>query len=34
MSVNYDSDGIVIEAEIDVHLLTEQIKACAHCGPG
>jgi hypothetical protein len=34
VSVNYDSDGTVIEAEIDVDLLTEQVKACAHCGPG
>lgn len=34
-SVRYDDDDdVVIEADIDVELITEQIKACAHCGPG
>ena len=32
--ISYDSDDIVIEADIDISLVTEQIKACAHCGPG
>jgi hypothetical protein len=32
--VDFDGADTVIEAEINIALLTERIKACAHCGPG
>lgn len=34
VSVYYDEASTVIEAEIDISLLTERIKACTHCGIG
>lgn len=33
-SVGYDNGNTIIDAQIDVLLMTEHIKACAHCGPG
>ncbi len=33
-SVDYDNGNTIIDAKIDVLLMTEHIKACAHCGPG
>ncbi|MEE9553652.1 MAG: hypothetical protein V3W18_05090 [candidate division Zixibacteria bacterium] len=33
-SVDYDNGNTIIDAQIDVLLLSERIKACAHCGPG
>jgi len=33
-SISYDGDDTIIDAEIDIRLITEQIEACAHCGPG
>ena len=32
--VSYDGDDTIIDAQIDIRLMTERIKACAHCGPG
>lgn len=32
--IDFDGADTVIEAEINISLLTERIKACAHCGPG
>lgn len=34
LSIDFDDGNAVIEADIDVHILAEKVKACAHCGPG
>ena len=33
-SVDHNGDDTIIDAQIDILLMTERIKACAHCGPG
>ena len=32
--VEYSDDETIIDADINIELITDQIKACAHCGPG
>jgi hypothetical protein len=32
--ITYDDQCIIIDADINVDLLTDHIEACAHCGPG
>jgi len=32
--VDYDGGFTTIDADIDIDLMVDQIKACAHCGPG
>ena len=32
--VSIDGDDTIIDAQIDIRLITERIRACAHCGPG
>jgi hypothetical protein len=34
MDINYDEDGIVIEAEIEVNILAEKMRLCDHCHSG
>jgi hypothetical protein len=31
--ISYDGGDTIIDAEINIGLITEQIEACSHCGP-
>ncbi len=32
--IGFDGADTVIDADINVNIITERIRACAHCGPG
>jgi hypothetical protein len=32
--VEYSNDETIVDADINIELITDQIKACAHCAPG
>jgi len=32
--IESDGEGTIIDADIDIGLMTDKIKSCSHCGPG